>query len=554
MSLPNALRAERAHAYSLGAWVAAALALVLAAACGDEPAAVQKVSDLRLSVVSGDSQVGPPFQELPSPLVVKLLDSKGKPVRTGQIVSFRVVEGGGSVFAGAAQSDKNGIAKEYWTLGGPGPQRLEARAVNSGGEKLVFGTFVAWAQVPFDARPAYLECYDHFTARWRSGGPCALDGGSAPANSALPVMFRVLNVDSVPLPNVLLRFALDTLVGDSMPQNGVVFPDATETDTSGVATAVWQLGSLAGTNHLIGFVANDPSIRTDFWMEGVTWGTPPDTLPPELVAFDITPDTVAIDSAVTFDLWFADDAGVSDALLRLLAPDASTSYCVATFAAGTSQNGQWTCSFVVPDSVQQLGSWLVEAVQVRGIGPDSLPGVPSLLLRMWTTSDLMSLGFVTSFVVVDGVSGVLDQQQLIYNGGTSARTLPGYSVWQSFTPSISGTLSEIDMGFFNDMSGSGELQILSGDGTAGPVLQTLTVSVLGITQPEVTWNAWVVNVPVTAGSRYTFKFTPNAATLPDPYGVAIGVGNPYPGGDMGVDDPSGSYRTDFDMVFRTFVR
>jgi len=149
---------------------------------------------------------------------------------------------------------------------------------------------------------------------------------------------------------------------------------------------------------------------------------------------------------------------------------------------------------------------------------------------------------------------VLDQQQLVYDGGTSARALPGYSVWQSFTPSVSGTLSEIDMGFFNDMSGSGRLDILSGDGTAGKVLQTLTVPVVGITQPNVTWNQWMVRVRVTAGSVYTFKLTPDAATLPDPYGVAIGAGNPYLGGVMGLDDPSGSYRTDFDVVFRTFVR
>jgi hypothetical protein len=148
----------------------------------------------------------------------------------------------------------------------------------------------------------------------------------------------------------------------------------------------------------------------------------------------------------------------------------------------------------------------------------------------------------------------LDQQQRVYDGGTSARTLPGYTVWQSFTPSVSGTLTEIDMGFFNEMSGSGQLQVLSGDGTAGPVLQTLTVPVLGITRPGVTWNEWTVSVPVFAGSLYTFKFTPDAATLPDPYGVAIGAGNPYARGVMGLDDPSGSYRTDFDLVFRTFVR
>ena len=187
-----------------------------------------------------------------------------------------------------------------------------------------------------------------------------------------------------------------------------------------------------------------------------------------------------------------------------------------------------------------------------------------MLPRGRKTTQMKNIPFGTSLglaVLIFGVSpssttyaeGVLDQQQLIYDGGTSARTLSGYSVWQSFTAGKTGTLSEIDMGFFNDMSGSGELQILQGSGTAGTVLQTLTVPVVGITQPEVTWNTWAVSVSVQAGLQYTFKLTPNAATLPDPYGVAIGAGNPYSGGVMGLDDPSGSYPTDFDLVFRTFV-
>jgi hypothetical protein len=133
-----------------------------------------------------------------------------------------------------------------------------------------------------------------------------------------------------------------------------------------------------------------------------------------------------------------------------------------------------------------------------------------------------------------------------------ARERCGYTVWQSFTAGISGTLTQIDMGFFNDISGSGQLQILAGDGTSGQVLQTLTVPVHSVSA-GVNWNSWLVNVPVQAGAVYTFNFTPDAATLPDPYGVAIGANNPYPGGVMGLNDPSGSYRTDFDLVFRTYV-
>ena len=147
----------------------------------------------------------------------------------------------------------------------------------------------------------------------------------------------------------------------------------------------------------------------------------------------------------------------------------------------------------------------------------------------------------------------LDQQQLIYDGGLSARTLPGYSTWQSFTPALTGTLTEVDMGFFNNMSGNAQLRILSGTGTGGAVLQSLTVSVVGLTQTAVTWNSWVVSVPVQAGFQYTFQVIPNRSNIPDPYGVALGSNNPYSGGVLGVDDPSGSYPTAFDAVFRTFV-
>lgn len=147
----------------------------------------------------------------------------------------------------------------------------------------------------------------------------------------------------------------------------------------------------------------------------------------------------------------------------------------------------------------------------------------------------------------------LDDEQSVYDGGTSARTLPGYTVWQSFTPSTSGTLCRIDMGFFNDMSGFGELQVLEGEGTAGALLSSQRVPVVAFSVPGVSWNSWDVDVPVSAGLRYTFNFIPDAATLPDPYGVAIGAGNPYPDGVMGLDDPSGSYPLGFDVCFRTFL-
>lgn len=166
-------------------------------------------------------------------------------------------------------------------------------------------------------------------------------------------------------------------------------------------------------------------------------------------------------------------------------------------------------------------------------------------------------GFAAWILIAAGagtaLGGVVDQESLVYNGGTSARTLPGYTVWQSFTAGRTGTLDEIDMGFFNDMSGDGTLRIYEGRGTKGSMLQERAVPVVGITQRDPTWNDWTVSVPVTAGIEYTFEFTPNPNTLPDPYGVCIGTPNPYSRGVFGLNDPSGSYETNFDMVFRTYV-
>jgi len=47
---------------------------------------------------------------------VQLLNTRGRPVK-GQIVNFRVVQGGGSVFAGAAFTDNNGVVQDWWTIG-----------------------------------------------------------------------------------------------------------------------------------------------------------------------------------------------------------------------------------------------------------------------------------------------------------------------------------------------------------------------------------------------------------------------------------------------------
>lgn len=119
--------------------------LGLLTACGDQPTGTNLSNGpVSLAIVSGNSQTGLVGEQLPEAVVVRVTTASGSPV-ANQIVNFRVTAGGGSVFAGAALTNANGIAQERWTLGSAaGENRMEARAIDSStGERLVFATFAA---------------------------------------------------------------------------------------------------------------------------------------------------------------------------------------------------------------------------------------------------------------------------------------------------------------------------------------------------------------------------------------------------------------------------
>ena len=122
-----------------------------AASCGgggDDPVDPVAATPARLDVVSGNNQNAVVGTQLPDPLVVRVVDASGNPVRD-QLVNFRIVKGGGSVFAGAASTNADGIVQERWTLGtvARDTQQAEARAVdNRTGAAIVFATFKAVGQ------------------------------------------------------------------------------------------------------------------------------------------------------------------------------------------------------------------------------------------------------------------------------------------------------------------------------------------------------------------------------------------------------------------------
>jgi hypothetical protein len=104
--------------------------ILLACAGGDLtlPGDIGQPTDLVL--VSGDEQSADPGDELPSPLVVRLVDGQGNGVPAG-VVTWVVGTGGGSVSEGTVTTDAEGFASVRLTLG-PTPGSNTVSAVVSG--------------------------------------------------------------------------------------------------------------------------------------------------------------------------------------------------------------------------------------------------------------------------------------------------------------------------------------------------------------------------------------------------------------------------------------
>lgn len=122
---------------------------LLLCACVGDPTTVD-TGPIALTIVGGNEQVWIAGHELPDPLVVKattMRRGRERPLRD-HLVNFRVLTGGGSVYAGASITDQDGIAQEYWTLGAePGENVLEVRSVDpTSGEKQAHARFTAAAR------------------------------------------------------------------------------------------------------------------------------------------------------------------------------------------------------------------------------------------------------------------------------------------------------------------------------------------------------------------------------------------------------------------------
>ena len=172
-------------------------------------------------------------------------------------------------------------------------------------------------------------------------------------------------------------------------------------------------------------------------------------------------------------------------------------------------------------------------------------------MRYLTTlikAGIFALAILTS---MSSKSQTIDQFDTTYTAGVSARTLPGYSWYQTFTAGITGNLTRIDIGFFNYISGTGTLEVYEDTGITGNLIYTGQVNVF--CPGNACMLPFQVNCNVVAGYSYTFHFIPGIG-IPDPFGVQADFSNSYLGGEMYLIDPSGTYPFSMDLVFATYVK
>ncbi|HET7229616.1 MAG TPA: Ig-like domain-containing protein [Longimicrobium sp.] len=325
----------------------AAAALLALAACSDSTGSGKAGPPARLDIVSGDLQPqAVAGSELPQPLVVKVLDAKGKAVE-GQLVNWVVTAGGGHLFAGASLTDGNGEARERWTLGtvAGDTQRVEARAVNpTTGQALVFGQFRAFA----NPGPA-----TQFVAE---GAINANAGDVVPA-----VTLRLTDANGNGIAGAQVTWQVTA-------GSGTVSSAQTTTDAAGRTSVQWSLGMEVGTQTVRATTAAQTPVQistvagTPFGTVGVVSGNQQTGTAGQALAQPVVVDYRRLDGrrVIGVRLRVAPQGGTTSADSVTTGPDgtAQFTWTLPTAAGATS--------LVVQGSPSNSQSAIVTATAIAG--------------------------------------------------------------------------------------------------------------------------------------------------------------------------------------------
>ena len=201
-----------------------AAAIAALAACESAPSEPPVGAAARLERSDGDNQGARPGMPLVRPLMVHVSDERGRAV-PGELVTFRVFSGGGSLAEGSVRTNQWGNATDVWTVGTStaraDSQMVDATLVLAGG-RTTSVTFRA------SVLPGPVAVFD-------------VVSGSGQEGTAGFVMREQLSVVAAdefgnPVTGATVTWAVRSGGGDIAP-SGV-------TDAAGVAKAWWRLGNV----------------------------------------------------------------------------------------------------------------------------------------------------------------------------------------------------------------------------------------------------------------------------------------------------------------------
>jgi hypothetical protein len=209
-------------------------------ACGsdDSTGTFVQATPTALAVSAGSAQTGFVTAPLDKDLQVTLTDANGLAV-VGSPVVWTITSGGGtlsadSVATDTVTTDSFGQSNVEWTLGNtPGAQSVTAAVP---GQPTLSGSFTATAVMPTFA----IDSGNNQTA-------------AAEDTVAAPIAVLVTDANGDPVKNVAVDFAIASgggFLGDSAATVTAL------TDSHGIASAVWVLGSTLGAQTVTAKVAN----------------------------------------------------------------------------------------------------------------------------------------------------------------------------------------------------------------------------------------------------------------------------------------------------------
>jgi len=191
--------------------------------CGSDLVLPSETGPGALALVTGNNQSAPAGEELPDPLVVKVLDRRGQPLSDQQVAFILEPEApGAQISPDTVETGTDGMAQARWVLGATsGTQAVIARVVGAAGLEVRFEASVGSGDA-------------------ESIGALSGDGQTAAVGTALAEPLVVLITDGFGNPVADVQVEWDA-------HDGSVDPTSSSTAADGRASTSWVLGSSTGT-------------------------------------------------------------------------------------------------------------------------------------------------------------------------------------------------------------------------------------------------------------------------------------------------------------------